>query len=116
MYLTSAEGYKNTKVDAKIARETGKTRVNMKNVERGMGVKNMSDLVLKGIHGRLEIKYPTKKQNSKYERTKIEIYKKFGNLSKDKWNTKCNKNVYVRNDVIIKLLLLNGADVKKQRS
>ena len=47
MYLISAEGYKNAEVDAKIVRKTGEIWVSMKDVGSGMGVKNISDLVLK---------------------------------------------------------------------
>ena len=32
--------------------------------------------------------------------TEREIYEKFDNLSKDELNTKSNKNVYVRNNVM----------------
>ena len=32
--------------------------------------------------------------------TEKEIYKKFGNLSEDELNTKRNKNIYVRNNVM----------------
>ena len=32
--------------------------------------------------------------------TEREIYEKFGNLSEDELNTKSNKNIYVRNDVM----------------
>ena len=34
----------------------------MKDVKIGMGVKNMSDLMLKEIYGICETKYPTKEQ------------------------------------------------------
>ena len=47
IYLISAERYKNTE---KI-RKTDKIWVSMKNVHNGLGVKNMSDLVLKEIYG-----------------------------------------------------------------
>ena len=36
--------------------------------------------------------------------TEREIYKKFGNLNKDELNTKSNKNVYVRNDVMTTII------------
>ena len=47
MYLISTEWYKNAEVDAKIVKKTGDIGVNMKDVGSGMGVKNISDLVLK---------------------------------------------------------------------
>ena len=36
--------------------------------------------------------------------TKTEIYKKFGNLSEDELNTKSNKSIYVRNDVMTTII------------
>ena len=100
MYLISAEGYKNAEVDAKIVRKTGEIWVSMKDVGSGMGVKNISDLVLKEIHGVLETKNPTKKQTIEYKITERELYEKFDNLSEEELNTKSNKTVYVRNDVM----------------
>ena len=55
-----------------------------------MGVKNISDLVLKEIHGVLETKNPTKKQIKKCKMTEREIFEKFDNLSEDELNTKSN--------------------------
>ena len=71
----------------------------MKNVRSGMGVKNI-DLILKEMHGVLETKNPTKKQINKCKMTEREIYEKLANLSKKELNTKSNKNVYVKNDVM----------------
>ena len=64
----------------------------MKNVESSMGVKNISDLVLKEIHGICETKNPTKEQVNEYKMTKREIDKKFTNLSKKELNTNNKKN------------------------
>ena len=46
----------------------------MRDVGSGMGVKNISDLVLKEIYGICETKNPTKKQVNEYKMTKREIY------------------------------------------
>ena len=51
MPLISAEGYKNTNVGFLIIKTTSEIWVNIKDVGRGMGVKNTSDLVLKEIYG-----------------------------------------------------------------
>ena len=51
VYLLSAKGYKNAEVDAKIVRKAGKIWASMKDVRIGMGVKNISDLVLKELRG-----------------------------------------------------------------
>ena len=75
---------------------TSQIWVSMKDIGSGMGVKNISDLVLKEIYGTCE----TKKQVNEYKMTKRQIYKKFTNLSEKKLNTKNNKNPFVRNDVM----------------
>ena len=49
MCLILPEGYKNAEVDAKIVRKTGEIWVSMKDDGSGMGVKNISDLVLKEL-------------------------------------------------------------------
>ena len=61
IYLISAEGYKNTNVGFLIIKTTSAIWVNMKDVGRGMGVKNISDLVLKETYGICEAENPTKK-------------------------------------------------------
>ena len=76
----------------------------MKDVGSGMGFKNISDLVLKEIHGILKTKNPTKEQISEYKMTEREIYKKFCNLSEEKLNTKSNKNVYMKNIVMTAII------------
>ena len=62
MYLVSAEGYKNANVEFLTIKATSEIWVNMKDVGSGMGLKNISDLVLKEMHGICEIKNSTKKQ------------------------------------------------------
>ena len=52
----------------------------MKDVGSGMGVKNISDLVLKKIQGVPETKNPTNKQINEYKMIEREIYEKFDNL------------------------------------
>ena len=93
MYLISAEGYINAGVHSLRVQKTGEIWPSMKDVGIGMGVKNISDLVLKEIHGVLETKNPNKEQINKYKMTEREIYEKFGSLSKDELNIKSNKNV-----------------------
>ena len=100
MYLISAEGYKNANVHFLKVRKTGEIWPSMKDSGSGMGVKNISDLILKEIHGILKTKKPTKEQINKYKMTEREMYEKFGNLNEDELNTKSNKNIYVRNDVM----------------
>ena len=51
MYLISAQGYKNANVHWLRIRKTGEIWVSMKDVGDGLGVTNISDLVLKAIYG-----------------------------------------------------------------
>ena len=76
----------------------------MKDVRSGMGIKNISDLVLKEIYGICETKNPAKEQVNEYKMTKKEIYKKFTNLSKKELNNKKNKNPYAGNDVMTTII------------
>ena len=100
MYLISAEGYKNANVEFLTIKTTSEIWVNMKDVGRGMGVKNISDLVLKEIYGICETKNPTKKQVNEYKMTEREIYKNINNLSEKELDKKNNKKASVRNDVM----------------
>ena len=104
MYLISAEGYKNANVEFLAIKTTSEIWVNTKDVGSGIGVKNISDLVLKETYGICETKNPTKKQVNEYEMTEREIYKKFTNLSEKELNTKNNKKTYVRNDVMTTII------------
>ena len=56
MSLISAEGYKNAGVSHLIMKKTDNLWVGIKDVGDGLGVKNISDLVLKEIYGIYEKK------------------------------------------------------------
>ena len=56
MYLISAKGYKNERVVTLIIIKTGEIWASMKNAHKGLGVKNMSGLILKEIYGIYETK------------------------------------------------------------
>ena len=60
MYIISADGYKNANVIFLTIKKISEIQVNMEDVESGMVVKNISDLVLKEIYGICETKNPTK--------------------------------------------------------
>ena len=51
MYLISTKGYQNANVHCLRIRKTDKIWVGMKDVGAGLGVKSISDLVLKEIYG-----------------------------------------------------------------
>ena len=113
MYIISAEGYKNADVHLLKVRKTGEIWPSMSGVESGMDVKNISDLVLKEIHGICETKNPTKGHINEYKMTEREIHKKFGNLSEDELKTKSNKNIYIRNDVMTTIIKRCGGEKKE---
>ena len=100
MYLISAAGYKNAGANFLRLRKTCEIWSSMKDVHKGLSVKNMSDLILKEIYGIYETKSPTNKQIQKYKMTERKIFEKYNNLSKYELNTTTNKNVYVKNDVM----------------
>ena len=114
MYLVSAEGYKSAEVHILIIRKTGKIWARMKNVHKGLGVKNISDLLLKEIYGIYEIKNLIKKQISKYKMTKRETFEKYANLSEDELSEKSNKNVNVKNDVMTTVIKRCRGEKKKE--
>ena len=66
----------------------------------GLGVKNVSDLVLKEINGICRTKKPTKEQIKEYKMTEREFYERFNDLSEDELNTKSNKSVVVKNCIM----------------
>ena len=72
----------------------------MKNVHKGLGVKNMSDLILKEIYSIYETKNLTKEQIRKYKMTERGIFEIYDNLTEDELSNKSNNNVYVKNDVM----------------
>ena len=55
----------------------------MKNVEDGLGVQNISDLVLKEIYGIYKTKSLTIEQIKKYKMNERETFEKYANLSKN---------------------------------
>ena len=62
MYLISAEEYKNANVAFLTIKTSSEIWVSIKDVRSGIGVKNISDLVLKEIYGICETKNPSKEQ------------------------------------------------------
>ena len=100
MYLIWAQGYTNAKVHFLKIRKTGELWISIKDVGNGLGVKNISDLVLKEIYGIYEKRKLTKEEIKNYKMTERETFVKFDNLSEDELNAKSNKNVFVKNNVM----------------
>ena len=65
--------------------------VNMKDVQNDSGVRNMSDIILKELHGVYKTKNPTKEQVKEYKMTEREHYGRFDNLSEKKLDKKIIK-------------------------
>ena len=102
--LISAEGYKNANIHCLKIRKTDELWVGMKDVGVGLGVKSISDLVLKEIRGIYEKKELTKEETKCYKMTEREIFKKFDNLNEDELNTKSNKNIFVKNNIMTNII------------
>ena len=77
----------------------------MKDVGDGLGVKSISDLVLKEIHGICGKKELTKEETKCYKMTEREIFEKFAKLSEDELNTKSKKYVFVENNVMTNIIM-----------
>ena len=59
----------------------------------------------------------TKEEIKNYKMMEREIYEKFGNLNKDELNTKSNKNIYFRNDVMTAIIKhCGGGKTKRNKS
>ena len=113
--LISAEGYKNAKVHFLKIRKTGEIWLSIKDVGDGLGVKNISDLVLKEIYG-IYGKKLTKEKIKCYKMTEREIYEKFDNLNEDELNTKSNKSVYVKNTIMANIIKHCKEEKKRSKS
>ena len=102
MDLISAKAYENAKVHT--IQVKNDLWVSIKDVGNGLGVKNISDLVLKEIYGIYEKKELTKEETKCYKMTEREFYEKFYKLSEDELNTKSNKNVFVKNTIMTNII------------
>ena len=74
MNLISANGCKNANVNFLKIRKTDELWISIKDVGNGLGVKNISDLVLKEIYGIYEKRKLTKEEIKCYKMTEREIY------------------------------------------
>ena len=110
MYLILADGYKNAGVHYLRLRKTGEIWSSIKDVHKSLGVKNMFDVILKEMY---DI-YETKNLTNKQIQTEREIFEKYDNLSKDELNTKTNKNIYVKNDVMSTVIKRCRGEEKKE--
>ena len=76
MNLISAKGYKNANVHCLKIRKTGELWISMKDVGDGLGVKNISDLVLKEMYGIYEKRKLAKEEIKWFKMTEREFLKR----------------------------------------
>ena len=103
MDLISIEGYENANVIC-LKNKNGDLWVIMKNVKDGLGVKNISDLVLKEIYGACGKKNLTKEEIKCYKMTEREFFKTFYGYDEDSLNTKSNKTIFAKNTIMTNII------------
>ena len=103
MYLISIEGYGNAKVIC-LKNKNGDLWVNMKNVKGVLGVKNISDLVLKKYIWCLWKKNLIEEEIEYYKMTEREFFKTFYDYDKDSLNKKSNKTIFVKNTIMTNII------------
>ena len=113
MSLISIEGFENANIIC-LKSKNGDLCVIMKGVKDGLGVKTMSDLVLKEICGAHGKKNLTKEEIKCYKMTETEFFKTFYDYDEDSLNTKSNKTIFVKNTIMTNIIK-NCKDEKKKR-
>ena len=94
MDLISAKAYENANVH--FIQVKNDLWASIKDVGNGLGVKNISDLVLKEIQGHYQKKKKLIEEETKcFKMTERKIFKKFGKLSNNELDKLCNKSVFV---------------------
>ena len=112
MDLISAKSYENAKVHA--IQVKNDLWISMKDVGNGLGVKNISDLVLEEKYGAYEKKKVTKEEIKCFKMTEREIFKAFGKLSNNELDKLCSKSVFVRNTIMTNTINLCKGGKKKR--
>ena len=103
MDLIPTEGYENAKVIC-LKHKNGELWVDMKEIGAGLGVKSISDLVLKEIQGTCEKKKLTKEETKCYKMTEREFFKTFYDFDEDDLNTKSSKIFFVKNTIMTNII------------
>ena len=96
MNLIPIEGRENANVIC-LKNNNGDLWVIMKDIKDGLGVKNISDLVLKETYGVYEKKSLTKEEIKCYKMTEREFFKTFDHYDENSLNTTSNKTIFVKN-------------------
>ena len=103
MVFVIAQNYADAKVHIITVGNRELFWIKMIDVQNGLGIKNISDLVRKNIQGRYETKNPTKEQVKKYKRSLKEISKE---------PTYDSKIKYVHSN-LMEIIIKNRRGVKK---
>ena len=77
MVVITVETYQNARVHTITVKNKDFVMVKTKDVQDGLGIKNISDLLRKEMCGRFGTKDLTEKQKMKYIRSEYQITKKF---------------------------------------
>ena len=110
IYLISAKGYENAGVDFLRVKRNGEVWTKMRNVQDGLRVQNIYDLVSIEIYGIYKTKNLTKEKIKKYKMTERKIIEKYDDLSENELNAKTTKMFVPK--LILCLLLWNAAEAK----
>ena len=105
MVVITVEAYKNAKINTITAGDRKLFWVKMIDVQDGLGLRNMSDVVRREMCGISETKELAEKQKQKYIKSEHQITKKPTD------NHKCK---YARSD-IVERIIKNGRGVKKMQ-
>ena len=111
MDLISAKSYENAKVHT--IQVKNDLWISMKDVGNGLGVKNISDLVLEEKYGAYEKKKVTKEEIKCFKMTEREIFKAFGKLSNNELDKLCSKSVFVKNTIMTNTINLCKGEKKR---
>ena len=76
MSFITAKAHENAKVETIKVENKKLFWLKMNDIQSGLDIKNISDLVRKEILGRCDTEHPTKEQIKKYKRSESEIDKK----------------------------------------
>ena len=87
----------------------------MKDIQNGLGVQNISDLVLKEMYGIYKTKRLTKEQIKRYITNKRGIFENFNNLSEDELSANNSKEFYSKNDVMNTVIKCSRGEKKEAK-
>ena len=103
MVVMTVENYQNAKVHTITVKNKDLFQVKMKDVQDGLGVKSISDLLTKEMQGKFDTKELTEEQKKIYKETEYQITKIETDSKRDK---------FARSD-LVKKIIKNCRGIKK---